>query len=117
MNYTPDKVRALEKIAYGFPPSPWGPTVGAYNPPASVGDVLNSIGLAQVHGIGTPNDRRDAFGRIINSGLATTSPAGNALRMIGGGMLGRAIAGAITNNSFIRGLGAGIGAVAAADRW
>ena len=36
--------------------------------------------------------------------------------MIGGGILGRAITGAFTNNSFLKGLGAGFGAVAASNR-
>jgi hypothetical protein len=36
--------------------------------------------------------------------------------MIGGGILGRAITGAFTNNSFLRGLGAGFGAVSASNR-
>ena len=61
--------------------------------------------------------RWDAFGRIINSGLVNTSPAGNALRMIGGGILGRAITSAFTNNSFLKGLGTGFGAVSAISKW
>lgn len=103
-----DKHKALEKLAFGYVP-----TVGISNPPPSVGDVLNAIGVAQARDVGTPGERRDAFGRIINSGLVNTSPAGNALRMIGGGILGRAITGAFTNNSFLKGLGTGIGAVSA----
>ena len=98
--------RALEKIAYGY-----SPTVGISYPQPTVGDVLSAIGVAQARGIGTQEQRTDAFGRIINSGLTNSSPAGNALRMIGGGILGRAITGAFTKNPFIRGLGTGIGAV------
>lgn len=106
----------LEKLAF-YGQSTWSPTVGIYNPQPSVADVLNAIGVAQARGIGTPNERRDAFGRIIDSGLASTSPAGNALRMIGGGILGRAITSAFTNNGFVRGLGTGIGAVSAINRY
>ena len=108
---------ALEKLAYGFPPSPAWPTVGISNPPPTVSDVLTGIGVAQARGIGTPEERRDAFGRIINSGLVDTSPANNALRMLGGGILGRTITSAFTNNSFIKGLGTGLGAVAAMRKW
>lgn len=106
----------LEKLAF-YGQSTWSPTVGTYNPQPSVADVLNAIGVAQARGIGTPNERRDAFGRIIDSGLVNTSPAGNALRMIGGGVLGRALASAFTNNGFIRGLGTGIGAVSAINKY
>ena len=109
--------KALEKLAFGFFPSPSWPTVGISNPQPTVSDVLTSIGVAQARGIGTPDERRDAFGRIINSGLINTSPAANALRMLGGGILGRAITGAFTNNSFAKGLGTGIGAVAAMRKW
>ena len=109
-------MKALEKMAYGLMPTPWNPTVGVSYPPPSVGDVLNSIGIAQARDIGSPSERRDAFGRIVNSGLVNTSPAGNALRMIGGGILGRAITSAFTNNPFIKGLGTGIGAVSAINR-
>ena len=108
---------ALEKLAFGFTPSPSWPTVGISNPPPTVTDVLNGIGVAQARGIGTPNERRDAFGRIINSGLVDTDPAINALRMVGGGILGRAITGAFTNNPFIKGLGTGLGAVSAIKKW
>lgn len=108
------KVNALQKMAYGMPS--W-PTVGISNPRPSVGDVLNAIGVAQARGIGTQSERTDAFGRIINSGLVNSSPAGNALRMLGGGILGRAITGAFTNNTFLRGLGTGIGAVSAMKKW
>lgn len=108
-------IKSLEKLAfYGQPV--WSPTVGVYNPQPSVADVLNAIGVAQARGIGTMKERRDAFGRIIDSGLASTSPAQNALRMIGGGILGRAITSAFTNNGFIRGLGTGIGAVSMMNR-
>ena len=111
------KIHLLEKIAYGSEYSPWCPTVGVSNPPPSVGDVLSAIGLAQARGIGTPDERRDAFGRIVNSGLATTSPAGNALRMLGGGVLGHAITGAFTNSRIAKGIGAGIGALYAFNKW
>lgn len=110
------RIKSLEKLAYGFG-GPLSPTVGVSNPPPTVGNVLDYIGVAQARGIGTQEERRDAFGRIINSGLACTSPAGNALRMLGGGVLGHAIAGAFTNNGFMKGLGAGIGAVAARSSW
>ena len=110
-----ERISALEKLAYGYSPS-W-PTVGISTPKPTVGDVLSAIGVAQARGIGTPEERTDAFGRIINSGLINSSPAGNALRMLGGGMLGRAITGAFTNNSFIKGLGAGFGAVSAIRKW
>lgn len=112
-----DRRRALEKIAYGLAPTPWNPTVGYSNPAPSVGDVLSAIGVAQARDIGTLYERRDAFGRIVNSGLVNTSPAGNALRMIGGGILGRAITGAFTHNSFLKGLGTGFGAVSAINKW
>lgn len=112
-----NKRRALEKIAYGLAPTPWNPTVGYSNPAPTVSDVLSAIGIAQNRGIGTPHDRMDAFGRIINSGLVNTSPAGNALRMLGGGVLGRAITSAFTNNSFLKGLGTGLGAVSAISKW
>jgi hypothetical protein len=117
MSVSINKRRALEKIAYGIDPTPWNPTVGYSNPPPNVSNVLSAIGVAQARGIGTPGERRDAFGRIINSGLVNTSPAGNALRMLGGGILGRAITGAFTNNSFLRGLGTGFGAVSAISKW
>ena len=111
-----DRLRALEKLAFGPYQTSWGPTVGFSNPPPTVGNVLDAIGVAQARGIGTQSERTDAFGRIINSGLANTSPAGNALRMLGGGLLGKAITGAFTNNTFLRGIGAGFGAVAASSK-
>ena len=111
-----ERKKALEKLAFGFAPS-WSPTVGTSFPQPSVGDVLSSIGVAQARGIGTQGDRTDAFGRIINSGLVNTSPAGNALRMLGGGVLGRAITSAFTNRPFLKGLGTGIGAVSAISNW
>ena len=111
-----DRLRALEKLAYGIAPTAWNQTVGFSNPKPTVGSVLDAIGVAQARGIGTQGERTDAFGRIINSGLENTSPAGNAIRMIGGGILGRAITGAFTNNSFLRGLGTGFGAVFASNR-
>lgn len=110
------RIEALEKIAYGLFPTQQNPTVGFCYPQQTVGDVLNSIGVAQARGIGTPYERRDAFGRIVNSGLENSSPAGNALRMIGGGVLGRAITSAFTKNPFFKGLGTGIGAVLASNR-
>ena len=117
MSVSINKRRALEKIAYGFAPTQWNPTVGYSNPAPTVSDVLSAIGVAQARGIGTPGERMDAFGRIINSGLVNTSPAGNALRMLGGGVLGRAITSAFTNNSFLKGLGTGFGAVSAISKW
>lgn len=111
----PESRRALEKLAYGT--GPWSPTVGISNPPPTVSDVLSAIGVAQAHGIGTQRERTDAFGRIVGSGLASTSPAENALRMVGGGILGRALASAFTERPFLKGLGTGIGAVAAMGRW
>lgn len=117
MSVSINKRRALEKIAYGFAPTRWNPTVGYSNPPPTVSDVLSAIGVAQARGIGTSNERRDAFGRIINSGLVNTSPAENALRMLGGGVLGRAITSAFTNNSFLKGLGTGLGAVSSIRKW
>lgn len=116
-----DKRRALEKIAYVYSPaqvcSTICPTVGVYNPQPTVSDVLSAIGISQAIGVGTQQERVDAFGRIVNSGLVNTSPAGNALRMLGGGALGRSIASAFTNNSFLRGLGTGIGAVSSINKW
>ena len=112
-----NRLKVLEKIAFGFGSTQSWPTVGISNPPPTVGNVLSSIGVAQARGIGTPDERRDAFGRIINSGLINTSPAGNALRMLGGGILGRAITSAFTGNSFLKGLGTGIGAVSAINKW
>ena len=103
--------RALEKLAYGQYLA--SPTVGIEHPSPTVSDVLSAIGVARTHDIGTPAERRDAFGRIIQSGLVNTSPAGNALRMLGGGILGRTITSAFTNNGFLKGLGTGIGAVLA----
>lgn len=117
MSISINKRRALEKIAYGIAPTQWNPTVGYSNPAPTVGNVLSSIGVAQAQGIGTPGERRDAFGRIVNSGLVNTSPAENALRMLGGGVLGRVITSAFTNNSFMKGLGTGIGAVSAINKW
>lgn len=99
-----DRMRALEKLAQ------WSPTVGVSNPQPTVSDVLNAIGLAQVHGIGTPKERTDAFGRIINSGLVASHPAEAALKMIGGGILGRMVTGAVTDNPLIKGIGTGFGA-------
>lgn len=117
MKISPEHLDALEKLAQ-FGPPPWNvPTVGYNNPPPTVSQVLNAIDMARVQGVGTSNERRDAFGRIINSGLYSTSPAQNALRMIGGGILGRAITGAFTNNSFMKGLGTGIGALSAIKRY
>lgn len=104
---------ALEKIAYGFANQPYCPTVGESYPRPSTGDVLSAIGFAQSRGIGTQSERTDAFGKIINSGLRNTSPAGNALRMIGGGILGNVLTGAFTKNPWIKGLAAGIGALSA----
>lgn len=124
MKITDSHFAALEKLAYFGQPL-WSTTgsetgsstVGISNPSPSVADVLKYIGVAQARDIGTMDERRDAFGRIINSGLVSTSPAGNALRMIGGGILGRAITGAFTNNGFLKGLGAGFGAVSAINKY
>lgn len=107
-----DRIKALEKIAYGPVGLGQWPTVGISNPVPSVADVLSAIGVAQARDIGTPGERVDAFGRIIGSGLESTSPAGNALRMIGGGILGNAITGAFTNNKFAKGVGTALGAFA-----
>lgn len=109
--------RALEKIAFGFGSPQLNPTVGYSYPQPTVTDVLSALGVAQAQGIGTQGDRTDAFSRIINSGLVNTSPAGNALRMVGGGILGRAITSAFTGNSFLKGLGTGIGAVSSIRKW
>lgn len=111
------KRRALIKLAFGDEISLFSPTVGVSNPQPTVGNVLDALNVAQVRGIGTPDERVDAFGRIINSGLVNSSPAGNAIRMIGGGALGRAIASAFTTNSFARGLATGIGAVSSINKW
>lgn len=110
-------MRALEKLAYGFAPQALSPTVGVSNPQPTVSDVLTGLGLARAHGVGTQNERTDAFGRIINSGLVNTSPAGQALRMIGGGALGRAVTGLFTHKPFLKGLGTGLGALAARSNW
>ena len=104
-------INALRKLAYGMQLP--GATVGYHNPIPTVGDVLSSIGVAQARDIGSPDDRRDAFGRIVSSGLVNSSPASKALRMLGGGVLGRFITGAFTNNPIIKGVGTGIGALAA----
>ena len=109
--------RALGKLAFAFGTARWNPTVGYGSPPPTVTDVLSALGVAQAQGSGTQQDRTDAFGRIINSGLINTSPAGNALRMVGGGILGRAITSAFTSNSFLKGLGTGIGAVSSIRKW
>lgn len=108
---------ALEKIAFGFGSPQLNPTVGYSYPQPTVTDVLSALGVAQAQGIGTQSARTDAFNRIINSGLVNTSPAGNALRMLGGGILGRAITSAFTDNSFLKGLGTGIGAVSSIRKW
>ena len=108
----PEHIEALEKLAY-FGASAWSSNVGAINPPPSVSQVLNAINMAGVQGVGTTTERRDAFGKIINSGLTGSSPAYKALRMIGGGLLGRAITGAFTNNNFLKGFGTGFGAMSA----
>lgn len=110
------RIKSLEKLAYGFG-GPFSPTVGVSNPPPTVGNVLDYIGVAQARGIGTSQERRDAFGRIINSGLVDTSPASKALSLINGGILGRTIAGAFTNNGFMKGLGAGLGALYQSNKW
>ena len=112
-----DTKSALEKIAFGFGGLPGNPTVGISYPQPTVGNVLSSLGVAQVQGIGTQQQRTDAFGRIINSGLVNTSPAVNALRMIGGGVLGHTITSAFTNNPVMKGLGTGFGAVSAINKW
>ena len=117
MSVSINRRRALEKLAYGFGFGPSSPTVGFSYPSPTVTDVLNSIGVAQAQGIGTQQERTDAFGRIIDSGLINTSPASNALRMVGGGILGRALTGAFTGNSFLKGIGTGIGAVSAIKKW
>jgi len=106
------KLRALKKLAYDL-----SPTVGISNPQPTVGNVLEAIGLAQARGIGTPDERRDAFGRIINSGLVNSSPAGNALRMIGGGILGRAVTSLFTKSPIAKGVGSGFGAILASNKW
>lgn len=111
-----DRRNALMKLAYGEYSTTWSPTVGISNPQPTVAGVLNGIGLAQARGIGTPEERRDAFGKIVNSGLVSTSPAWRAMKMIGGGVLGRAITGMFTNNPFMKGIGAGVGAILADDR-
>lgn len=116
MTLSKEHLASLEKLAqYGQ--STWSPTVGEDNPQPTVAQVLNALGIARVQEVGTPQERRDAFGRIINSGLVSTSPAQNALRMIGGGILGRAITGAFTKNEFMKGLGTGIGAVSAIRKY
>lgn len=112
MRLKPEHIEAIEKLAH-FGVSAWSPNVGAVNPPPSVSQVLNAINMAGVQSVGTPNERRDAFGKIIQSGLPGSSPASNALRMIGGGLLGRAITGAFTNNNFLKGFGTGFGAMSA----
>lgn len=117
MQIRKDRIAELEKIAYGFGPAQFNPTVGISNPPPTVGDVLSAIGVAQARGIGTQSDRTDAFGRIINSGLTNSSPASNALRMIGGGILGRTITGAFTNNPLLKGIGTGLGSAYAIRNW
>jgi len=110
-----DFVKESQFSGFGQPDS--NPTVGNFNPPSSVGDVLSAIGFSQAHGIGTSNERRDAFGRIIDSGLTNTSPAATALGMIRGGVLGRFLTSAFTNKPFYRGLGTGIGAVMGKPTW
>lgn len=120
MRLTKEARSVLEKVAYGYPVSQdysAYPTVGISNPQPTVSSVLSAIGLARVNDVGTPGERRDAFGRIVSSGLETTSPADNALGMIGGGLLGRFVAGSITNNKFVKGLGAGLGAISAIRKY
>lgn len=110
-----DFVKGAQFTGFGQPN--YSPTVGSSNPPSSVGDVLSAIGFAQAHEVGTSNERRDAFGRIIDSGLTNTSPAATALGMIRGGVLGRFLTSAFTNKPFYRGLGTGIGAVIGKPTW
>lgn len=102
---------ALMKVAFpsdlrGLMQSP----VGTYGPHPTTSDVLNAINIAQTQDIGTPQQRMDAFGRVINSGLTVSSPAWKALKAIGGGVVGGAVASMITSNPFAKGLGIGIGA-------
>lgn len=111
------KIRYLEKLANGLFQGTFAPTVGRENPPSSVGDVLSAIGFAQAHQIGTSDERRDAFGRIIDSGITNPSPAATAIGMIRGGTLGRFLTGAFTNKPFFKGLGTGIGAVLGRPSW
>lgn len=117
MKSVADRRSALMKLAYGEYSTTWSPTVGISNPQPNVADVLNGIGLAQARGIGTPEERRDAFGKVINSGLVNTSPAWRALKMVGGGVLGRAVAGMFTNNPFMKGVGAGLGVLLAKENY
>ena len=107
-----ERRKALVKIAFSFD-SPdrlsYGNSAPAQIP--TVGDVLTSLGLAQVHDIGTPEQRRDAMGRIVNSGYSNSSPASKVLGLLGGGYLGNAITGLFTKNPIIKGLGMGTGAL------
>lgn len=112
-----DIARALEKIAYGTDGNGQWPTVGVSYPAPSVGDVLSAIGVAQARDIGTPGERVDAFGRIIGSGLETTSPAGSALRLLGGGVLGHVLTSAFTRSPFAKGVGTALGAIAGIKKW
>lgn len=112
-----DRIRrcALEKVALaGMGPAPMEVPYYYQRPDPTVSDVITALGVAQVNDIGTPGQRRDAFGKIINSGLTNSSPAGRALKMIGGGILGNAITSMVTDKPFYQGLGAGFGILAGA---
>jgi hypothetical protein len=102
--------RSLEKIAF---PSGAGSlfqsTADYAVPKPTVSDVLNALGQAQTFGIGTPAQRTDAFGRIIDTGATVSSPANMALKVVGGGLLGNFLTGMVTSNPFAKGVGTGIG--------
>ena len=111
-------MRGLVKVALaGFPPSPLADSFSMRHPNPTVSDVITALGVAQVNDIGTQQQRMDAFGRIVNSGLVNSSPARKALNMIGGGVLGGAVASMITDKPFYQGLGAGFGVLAGSGRF
>lgn len=110
--YNRERIRALEKIAFPdeqgllFQSAP-----DPYGPEPTVSDVLNAIGQAQTHGIGTQRQRIDAFGRVIDTGETVSSPAKSVMGAVGGGILGNFVSGLLTKNPFMKGLGTGVGAI------
>lgn len=103
----------MTKVALsGMEPYPMAVPYCYQRPNPTVSDVITALGVAQVNDIGTPEQRKDAFGRIVNSGLVNSSPASRALKMIGGGILGNAVASMVTDKPFYQGLGAGFGVLA-----
>lgn len=103
---------ALEKVAFpgGVFVSNLSPE-GVDPPPPTVADVCIALDQAMLHDVGTADQRRDAFGRIIETGATVSSPASRVIGAIGGGVLGHFVTKMITDKPFLQGLGAGYGAL------